>query len=138
MLLGGPPDCPVLPDFPFEAHPIFTPTSNEDRPVCLGVLEKSSPPWPLLRHPCTLLCDMASFRNYELTEGYDPLAAAWAKSDEGQAAIASIGGTSWNELSSSDRGERAPVRLNIRRILKTATAKPCAEGDRVVEISRLP
>jgi hypothetical protein len=41
---------------------------------------------------CQLLVDMAGYRTYEIRDPFNPIAAAWALTDEGRAMIADIGG----------------------------------------------
>jgi ubiquitin-protein ligase len=112
VLLVLPPDFPVKAPEAYFQRPVFHP--NVDRKtglVCLGVLAESYRPGLHFGTLCQMLVDMASYRNYELREGYDMEAAAWAATAEGQAAIASIGGRPWGEL--DDRGRRGrAVRLS--------------------------
>ena len=55
-----------------------TPTSTVTGAVCLGVLQDSYSPGLDFGLVCQMLVDMAGYRNYELTEGYDPDAGRWA------------------------------------------------------------
>jgi hypothetical protein len=109
VLLVLPPDFPVkAPEAYFQRevfHPNVDPKSGL---VCLGVLAESYRPGLHFGALCQTLVDMASYRNYELREGYNPAAAAWAGSDEGQREITSIGGRAWGELDER-KGRRARV-----------------------------
>lgn len=108
VLLVLPPDFPVKAPEAYFQRPVFHP--NVDRKtglVCLGVLAESYRPGLHFGTLCQMLVDMASYRNYELREGYDMEATAWAASAEGQAAIASIGGRPWGHF--DDQGRRGRI-----------------------------
>lgn len=88
------------PDFPMKAplvfwltdifHPNIDPKKNNQ--VCLGILDSGYKPGLDFGKLCQMIFDIASFRNYEVREWYNEIAKKWVRSDEGQAAIAEIGG----------------------------------------------
>lgn len=102
-------------DFPLRApaavwlspvfHPNILPAYHEKAPpeaeglVCLGLLKEGYRPTLDFRLICQMLVEIAGYHNYEvydINEGgvgfFNPLAAAWARSPEGQDMIISIGG----------------------------------------------
>ena len=60
--------------------------------VCLGVLADRYRPGLDFGLLCQMLVDVASFRNYVVTEGYNVEACRWAASEAGQATIVAGGG----------------------------------------------
>jgi len=115
VLLTLPAEFPVQAPRAFWQTDIFHPNIHfESGLVCLGVLTESYTPGLDFGVVCQMLVDMAGYRNYELTEGYNPEAARWAASEEGQKAIAEIGGCSIAEL--LGRTDRPARRLNLRRV----------------------
>ncbi|MFJ8082664.1 ubiquitin-conjugating enzyme E2 [Streptomyces sp. NPDC096205] len=60
--------------------------------VCLGVLAESYRPTLDFGQLCQLLVDMAGYRTYEIRDPFNPIAAAWALTEEGRAMIEDIGG----------------------------------------------
>jgi len=108
VLLVLPPDFPVKAPEAYFQREVFHPNVDPKTGlVCLGVLAESYRPGLHFGALCQMLIDMASYRNYELREGYDLVAAAWAGSAEGQAAIASIGGRAWGEIEQRAGRKRA-------------------------------
>lgn len=115
VLLVLPPDFPVRAPEAYFQRPVFHPNVEPKTGlVCLGVLAESYRPGLHFGLLCQMLIDMASFRNYELREGYNPEAAVWAGSPEGQQAIAEIGGRAFFEM--NDRGNRKARALRIERL----------------------
>ncbi|MEM7350904.1 MAG: effector-associated domain EAD1-containing protein [Acidobacteriota bacterium] len=60
--------------------------------VCIGVLDDRYRPGLDFGRLCQMLVDIASFRNYVVTEGYNLQACQWAASEAGQATIVAGGG----------------------------------------------
>lgn len=91
----------LLPDFPIKApeawwqteifHPNVDARSGK---VCLGALDEHWRPAMDFGELCQMLVDMAAYRNYTVSEGYNRQAAEWAVSPAGQIAIERIGGIS--------------------------------------------
>ena len=91
----------LLPDFPVKApeawwqteifHPNVDPRSGK---VCLGALDEHWRPAMDFGELCQMLVDMAGYRNYAVSEGYNEQAAIWAASPAGQIEIERIGGIS--------------------------------------------
>lgn len=86
-------------DFPIKAPeaywqtPIFHPNIHRrSGKVCLGALGEQYRPGIDFGDVCQMLIDIAGYRNYAVTEGYDREAVEWAVSDSGQKAIEEIGG----------------------------------------------
>jgi hypothetical protein len=98
ILLG--PDFPLVAPAVFWLSPIFHPNIKGPDPqypeaegaVCLGVLAHSWRPALDFGQLCQMLVDMAGYRNYEITDSFNPYAAAWALTEEGTAMIEAIGG----------------------------------------------
>ncbi|MET9732498.1 effector-associated domain EAD1-containing protein [Streptomyces sp. NPDC006458] len=98
ILLG--PDFPLRAPVVFWLSPIFHPNIKGPDPalpeaegaVCLGVLADSYRPTLDFGQLCQMLVDMAGYRNYEITDSFNPYAAVWAMSEEGKAMIEAIGG----------------------------------------------
>ncbi len=112
VLLVMPPDFPVKAPEAYFQREVFHPNVDAKTGiVCLGVLAESYRPGLHFGTVCQMLVDMASFRNYELGEFYNPEAAAWAASPEGQAAIVAIGGRSRSELEGGTARRARHVRL---------------------------
>jgi len=89
------------PDFPIKAPEAWWQTdiyhANIDfksGKVCLGVLQEHYRPSMDFGELCQMLVDLAGYRNYTVTEGYNAEPAQWATTLEGQRAIESIGGIS--------------------------------------------
>ena len=111
VLLVLPADFPVRAPSAFFQREVFHP--NVDRKtglVCLGVLAESYRPGLHFGTLCQMLIDMASYRNYELREGYDMEAAAWAASEAGQSAIAELGGRRLSEFDDNPGRRGRPLR----------------------------
>lgn len=109
------------PDFPMEGplafwqHPIFHPNvADESGVVCLGVLRESYRPGLHFGEVCQMLVDMAAYRNYVVHEGFNPEAAQWASSPEGQRRIIERGGRSLEELYSEEADR--PITFSVRRV----------------------
>ncbi|MFD1930532.1 MULTISPECIES: effector-associated domain EAD1-containing protein [Nonomuraea] len=81
--------------------------------VCLGALMNGYRPDLDFGSLCQLLVDIGSYQNYDVVDADtwpDPVAAFWAKSPNGQAAITAIGGRLIEERDPAPRGEgRAPL-----------------------------
>ncbi|WP_405641690.1 ubiquitin-conjugating enzyme E2 [Streptomyces sp. NBC_00019] len=98
ILLG--PDFPLVAPAVFWLSPIFHPNIKGPDPqypqaegaVCLGVLAHSWRPALDFGQLCQMLVDMAGYRNYEITDSFNPIAAYWAQTEEGAAMIEAIGG----------------------------------------------
>jgi hypothetical protein len=98
ILLG--PDFPLVAPAVFWLSPIFHPNIKGPDPqypqaegaVCLGVLAHSWRPALDFGQLCQMLVDMAGYRNYEITDSFNPIAAYWAQTEEGTAMIEAIGG----------------------------------------------
>lgn len=119
VLLLLPTDFPMKAPVAFWQSPIFHP--NIDRgtgKVCLGVLEDRYRPGLDFAELCQTLVDIAAYLNYEIREGYDSEARAWALSPAGQMAIERRGGRSVTRLLLSlfDDQVREPLPLRIRRV----------------------
>lgn len=115
VLLVFPPDFPMKAPEAYFQREVFHPNVDAQRGlVCLGVLAESYRPGLHFGALCQMLVDMASFRNYELSEGYNMEASAWAASPEGQEAIVAIGGRPWGELHGRD--ERRARRVKLERL----------------------
>jgi hypothetical protein len=91
----------LSPDFPMKAPmvfwqtPIFHPNvSYKDGEVCLGELGEHYLPGLNFGELCQMLIDIAAYRNYAVTEGYNKKAQEWAVSEDGQIAIEKRGGKS--------------------------------------------
>ena len=111
----------LLPNFPIQAplawwqneifHPNIDPKTGR---VCLGDLLDHWRPAMNFGELCQMLVEMAAYRNYVVTEGYNEQAAKWAVSPEGQLAIERIGGISMiGRLVMDGMPER---QLRIRRL----------------------
>jgi hypothetical protein len=92
-------------DFPIRAplavwqHEFWHPNVHfESGLVCLGILTEDYRPALHLGVVCQMLIDMASYRTYEVHEGFNREAAEWANSFEGQAAIVECGGRPLQEM----------------------------------------
>ena len=113
LILG--PDFPMEGPLAFWQHPIFHPNVADDSGVvCLGVLRESYRPGLHFGEVCQMLIDMAAFRNYVVHEGFNPEAAQWATSPDGQRRIVERGGRSLLELY-GEAVER-PITFAIRRV----------------------
>ncbi|TKD03187.1 ubiquitin-conjugating enzyme E2 [Polyangium fumosum] len=112
VLLVMPPDFPVKAPEAYFQREVFHPNVDAKTGlVCLGVLAESYRPGLHFGTVCQMLVDMASYRNYELREVYNPEAHAWAASPEGQAAITASGGRSWSELEGGAARRARSVRI---------------------------
>ena len=112
VLLVMPPDFPVKAPEAYFQREVFHPNVDAKTGlVCLGVLAESYRPGLHFGTVCQMLVDMASYRNYELREFYNPEAHAWASSPEGQAAIVAIGGRSRSELEGGAARRARSVRI---------------------------
>ena len=79
----------------FWQTPIFHPNiSYKDGEVCLGDLGEHFRPGLDFGELCKTLIDIAAYRNYAVSEGYNKKAQEWAVSEEGQTAIEKRGGKS--------------------------------------------
>jgi hypothetical protein len=115
VLLVMPPEFPVKAPQAYWQHELFHPNVDAATGlVCLGVLAESYRPGIHFGTLCQMLVDMASFRNYEIDEGYNEDAARWAASDEGQQAIRAIGGRSREEM--LGLREQPARRINVRKV----------------------
>ena len=120
-----PPDFPMIAPDVHWLTPIFHPNIHAGNGyVCLGALGEGYRPGLDFAELCSLLVKIASYQNYDLLEGYNAEARAWAISSEGMEAIAVRGGdpfinrllTSLKDSASSPLdGVRRPAKLNIRR-----------------------
>lgn len=72
--------------------PIFHPNIRVGGTVCLGVLAERYLPGLGLAYIVRMLIDIARYRNYDLDGVYNPEAAHWVRSAEGQATITKLGG----------------------------------------------
>lgn len=98
ILLG--PNFPLVAPTVVWLSPVFHPNiagPDPARPdaegaVCLGVLADSYKPTLDFGQLCQMLVDMAGYRNYEITDSFNPYAAAWALTEDGRAMIEDIGG----------------------------------------------
>lgn len=73
--------------------PIFHPNINDTHgAVCLGALGKDYKPDVGMGKLVTMLYDMAQYRNYDVTNAFNPDAAQWASNTENWACIEAIGG----------------------------------------------
>lgn len=118
VLLLLPTNFPMQAPTAFWQSPIFHPNVHpKNGKVCLGALEDRYRPGLHFGELCQILVDIASYRNYEIREGYDRQARDWAVSKAGQAAIERRGGTSITRLllSMIDDRTRAPLPLRIKR-----------------------
>lgn len=110
-------------DFPMKAPavhwqvPIFHPNIHpKNGEVCLGVLQDKYKPGMDFGELCQMLVDLATYRNYELREGYNKAAAEWAFTSEGQAAIHKMGGRSLTEWLINLAKQEVPPLLGIKRL----------------------
>jgi ubiquitin-protein ligase len=118
VLLLLPPDFPMKAPLAIWQTPFFHPNVHPvNGKVCLGVLEDRYRPGLDFGELCQMLVDIAGYQNYEIREGYDAQARAWAISREGQIAIESRGGRSISRLLFSllDDHLREPLPMRIRR-----------------------
>ncbi|MBD0421484.1 ubiquitin-conjugating enzyme E2 [Streptomyces sp. NPDC052309] len=121
ILLG--PDFPLTAPAVFWLSPIFHPNIKGPDPqlpeaegaVCLGVLAHSWRPALDFGQLCQMLVDMAGYRNYEITDSFNPVAAAWALTEEGTAMIQAIGGKPPVAAPPPDAGALRVGALRIRR-----------------------
>ncbi|MFJ3673138.1 effector-associated domain EAD1-containing protein [Streptomyces sp. NPDC090106] len=98
VLLG--PDFPLIAPAVFWLSPIFHPNIKGPDPqypeaegaVCLGALAHNWRPTLDFGQLCQMLVDMAGYRSYEITDYFNPIAAHWARTEEGAAMIQAIGG----------------------------------------------
>jgi hypothetical protein len=110
---GGPPRfadrhevfIDIPPEFPAEAPvafwqtPIFHPNvRGKDGWVCLGELQKGYRPAMDFGLVLQALIDIASYRNYNVSDAVNPESRAWALLEEGQEAIKRRGGRTIAEL----------------------------------------
>lgn len=114
VFLALPPDFPLRPPAAFWQHDFFHPNVHyETGGVCLGILADGYRPGLHFGTVCQMLVDMAGYRSYVVTEGYNPEAAAWLASPVGQLAIIARGGRPLFEL------DAEPVRsrnVRVRRV----------------------
>jgi ubiquitin-protein ligase len=87
-----PTDYPVAAPVVHWQTPIFHPNVSVRGTVCLGVLMHRYMPGLGLAYIVRMLRDIAQYRNYDMFSPYNREAADWAKTPEGQSAIATIGG----------------------------------------------
>lgn len=93
VFLQTPADFPLAAPVVFWQHEIFHPNIEPKYGlVCLGALAESYRSGLHFGVICQMLVDMAGYRNYVVSEGYNPEAARWAASPAGQAAIQARGG----------------------------------------------
>jgi ubiquitin-protein ligase len=93
VFLALPADFPMVAPEAFWQTPIFHPNVHATAgKVCLGLLGENFRPGMDFGELCQLLVEIAAYRNYAITEGYNADAQEWAFSDKGQQAIAEIGG----------------------------------------------
>ncbi|MES5823899.1 ubiquitin-conjugating enzyme E2 [Streptomyces sp. RG80] len=120
ILLG--PDFPLVAPAVFWLSPIFHPNIKGPDPqypqaegaVCLGVLAHSWRPALDFGQLCQMLVDMAGYRNYEITDSFNPIAAYWAMTEEGAAMIEAIGGKPPVAAPPPDEGALRVGALRIR------------------------
>lgn len=114
-------------DFPMKAPEAFWQTDifhpnihPENGKVCLGVLEDHYKPGLNFGMLCQLILDIAAYRNYVVTEGYNKAAAVWAESKDGQMAIEGIGGKCVVRRLLDDKiaEKRIPRPIRIKRLTK--------------------
>lgn len=90
-----PPDFPMKAPMVFWQSPIFHPNvSPINGEVCLGDLGEHYRPGLDFGELCRMLIDIAAYRNYAVSEGYNKEAQEWAISEDGQEAIENRGGKS--------------------------------------------
>jgi len=95
VFLVLPPDFPMKAPMVFWQTPIFHPNvSPKNGEVCLGDLGEHYRPGLDFGELCQMLIDIAAFRNYAVSEGYNMDAQEWAVSEDGQEAIENRGGKS--------------------------------------------
>jgi ubiquitin-protein ligase len=93
VFLVLPPEFPMKAPQAYWQTPIFHPNvSPKTGKVCLGELEDNYKPGLNFGDLCQLLIDIAKYKNYVVSEGYNMDAQEWADTDDGQNAIKSIGG----------------------------------------------
>ncbi|MFI1725569.1 ubiquitin-conjugating enzyme E2 [Streptomyces sp. NPDC020489] len=120
ILLG--PDFPLVAPAVFWLSPIFHPNIKGPDPqypqaegaVCLGVLAHSWRPALDFGQLCQMLVDMAGYRNYEITDSFNPVAAYWALTEEGAAMIEALGGKPPVAAPPPDEGAPRVGALRIR------------------------
>ncbi|MCW8378494.1 ubiquitin-conjugating enzyme E2 [Streptomyces justiciae] len=121
ILLG--PDFPLVAPAVFWLSPIFHPNIKGPDPqypeaegaVCLGVLAHSWRPALDFGQLCQMLVDMAGYRNYEISDSFNPIAALWATTEDGAAMIEAIGGKPPVPAPPPDDGALRVGALRIRR-----------------------
>jgi len=121
ILLG--PDFPLVAPAVFWLSPIFHPNIKGPDPqypeaegaVCLGVLAHSWRPALDFGQLCQMLVDMAGYRNYEISDSFNPIAAYWAQTEDGAAMIEAIGGKPPVPAPPPDDGALRVGALRIRR-----------------------
>jgi ubiquitin-protein ligase len=109
-------------DFPMTAPvvvwqtPIFHPNINpKNGLVCLGALgEDRYRPGLDFAELCQMIVDIASYRNYEVREGYNLDAQKWACSDEGQVMIEELGGPSMLRMAFREYMDERQVPIPLR------------------------
>jgi hypothetical protein len=95
VFLSIPPEFPMKGPAAFWRSPRFHPNIDPETGfVCLVELQDGYRPGMDFGELCQLLVDLAAYQVYELTEGYDQAAAAWAGSPDGQMVIERRGGRS--------------------------------------------
>jgi hypothetical protein len=115
VFLVLPPDFPMKAPMVFWQTPIFHPNvSPKNGEVCLGDLGEHYRPGLDFGELCQMLIDIAAFRNYAVSEGYNMDAQEWAMSEDGQEAIENRGGKSVTHKIIDEL--TAPRPLQIKRI----------------------
>ncbi len=87
-----PADYPVAAPLVHWLTPIYHPNVSPSGAVCLGVLMHRYMPGLGLAYIVRMLRDIAQYRNYDMFNPFNRDAAEWARTEEGQTAIETIGG----------------------------------------------
>jgi ubiquitin-protein ligase len=116
-----PADYPVAAPLVQWLTPIYHPNVSQRGAVCLGVLMHRYMPGLGLAYIVRMLRDIAQYRNYDMFSPFNPEAAEWAKTEEGQTAIKAIGGAPAETVGEAfaDRARQAQRRAAGRTVIFT-------------------